>query len=401
MRRPLLYRTAGVTTAAAIVLSTAVSVGTGVEDFIAPAPALASAAADPADLLASADPSEPAPLPTLSPTVVGVATTATTATTGVAGVGAAGVSLPASVSPSEATASAAPTVSAASAASARQLAQRIRATLGPQAGNVAVVVHDRRTGVVISHNPAMRNRTGSIVKVMILTALIHERRLAGRTLTSGEWATARRMITVSDNDAATTLLARAGGRASLDRLAARLGMSSTASDRAWGRTITTAGDQVKLIDALVDGRAVHNRTDRTRVLNLMASVSRDQAWGVGALPSSARVQLKNGWVPLSPYGWRVNSIGHVSGPGRDYSIAMLSLRSSWPGGTRVLNRVSRVVWNGIVDVRGRSATQTAPTVSVSRHALARRPLAHPKTAQTVVAGRRVTKSDTSFRAHPL
>lgn len=249
--------------------------------------------------------------------------------------------------------------------SASRLSARIAATLGPRSSTVSVVVHDRRTGQVVTHNPSLRNSTGSIVKVMILVALIHERRSAGRGPSGDDWNRARAMITVSDNDAASTLLARAGGRRSLDRLASRLGMRHTSSASSWGRTSTSAADQVKLMDAILDGRAVPNAADRRRVLDLMSNVVPEQAWGVGAVPAAATVQLKNGWVSLSPYGWRINGIGHVAGQGRNYTIAMLSYRSSWPGGTAVLGRVSRVVYDGIDDLPPTARTQVESDADAS------------------------------------
>ena len=36
------------------------------------------------------------------------------------------------------------------------------------------------------------------------------------------------------------------------------------------------------------------------------------------------MQLKNGWLPRDTFGWRINSIGHVNGQGRNYAIAILS-----------------------------------------------------------------------------
>lgn len=231
------------------------------------------------------------------------------------------------------------------------LLAKVRRALGARADDISVVVHDRRSGAVISHNRQLVNSTASIVKVMVLVALIGQRRADGRSLSAGDRSLARAMITHSDNDATSTLLARAGGRQALVRLAARLGMSRTKPASAWGRTQTTAGDQVKLIDAILDGRALSRDADRDYVLGLMSQVDSDQDWGVGTVPSGARAQVKNGWVPLSPRGWRINSIGHVTGPGRDYSMAMLSYdNQSMSQGVRLLDAVSRVVYAEIDDL---------------------------------------------------
>lgn len=233
---------------------------------------------------------------------------------------------------------------------ATQLADEITAVLGSRADAVSVVVHDRRTDAVISHNTSLRNCTGSVVKVMVLVALIYERRSEGSSLTADDRELARRMITESDNDATTTLMQRAGGRSALDELAARVGMTRTQASAAWGRTVTTAEDQVRLLDAIIAGTAVRGAADRRYVLDLMAGVIPEQRWGAGTVPEGARVQLKNGWVELSPRGWRVNSIGHVVGPDRDYTIAMLSYdNASVTQGRLVLDAVSRVVYDGVDD----------------------------------------------------
>ena len=58
----------------------------------------------------------------------------------------------------------------------------------------------------------------------------------------------------------------------------------------------------------------------------MENVTPDQRWGVsGGVPAGVTVALKNGWLPLDDANtdWQVNSVGWVSGDGRDYLIAVL------------------------------------------------------------------------------
>lgn len=242
----------------------------------------------------------------------------------------------------------------------------IRRALGARADDVSVRLHDRRTNVTVDHNASMRNCTGSIVKVLVLVALVRERREDGRRLSANDRSLARRMITMSDNDATSTLLSRLGGRSGLQRVAQKLGMKNTSVEWSWGRTVTTAADQALLIDAIVDGDAFTDRDDQAYVLDLMGKVIPEQAWGVGSVPDAADVALKNGWVPLTPRGWRVNSIGHVTGPGRDYTLAMLSYdNATMDQGVRVLDAVSKAVYQ-TVGSAGKSsaggAQQAAPAV---------------------------------------
>ena len=56
----------------------------------------------------------------------------------------------------------------------------------------------------------------------------------------------------------------------------------------------------------------------------MEQIESDQRWGVSAgLPIGTSVALKNGWLPIGPNNWQVNSIGWISGGGRDYTLAVL------------------------------------------------------------------------------
>lgn len=234
-------------------------------------------------------------------------------------------------------------------------ASEITRLLGSRRDDVSLSVHDRRSGNVFTYNGSLENATGSIVKVMVLVAVIQRRRESGRGLSGQQKALAERMIRYSDNDATNSLLAQAGGSSAITALAKRLNMKSTAGRGAWGRTTTTATDQRVLMDAIVSGRVL-SPADRQYVLGLMRQVTPEQRWGVGTVPTRATAEVKNGWVPLAPRGWRVNSIGHVTGNGRDYTIAMLSYDNpSMEAGTSTLNRVSDYVYRNLGKRAGTSA----------------------------------------------
>ncbi len=76
---------------------------------------------------------------------------------------------------------------------------------------------------------------------------------------------------------------------------------------------------------------------------------------IATVPSSpagpgpgATVQLKNGWMSRATFGWRINSIGHVSGRGRNYAIAILSQNNpSMPYGITTAESISRVIWRDL------------------------------------------------------
>lgn len=231
------------------------------------------------------------------------------------------------------------------AVSPARLAERIAKAAGGDVDDLSVTVHDRRTGQITRVNSGLRNCTGSIVKVLILVALIHRERAEGRGLSAAQRAEATRMITVSDNDASESLFRQAGRAEGVQQVADDLGMTRTVVSPAWGATTTSAADQALLIDALVAGTPDLTSRDRAFVLDLMSRVVDEQRWGVGSVPDDVMSQVKNGWVELEPLGWRINSIGHVVGEGRDYTIAMLSYGNDTMGqGVARLDAVSRVVF---------------------------------------------------------
>ena len=69
---------------------------------------------------------------------------------------------------------------------------------------------------------------------------------------------------------------------------------------------------------------------------------------VRACPDQATVALKDGWLLLNPSNtdWQVNSVGWVSGDGRDYLMAVLSTGNlSEQYGIDTLNHLGAMVWS--------------------------------------------------------
>ena len=83
-------------------------------------------------------------------------------------------------------------------------------------------------------------------------------------------------------------------------------------------------------------------------LGLMENVTPSQKWGVsGGVPATVTVALKNGWLPLNTAqtDWQVNSVGWVSGLGRDYLIAVLSTGNPTEQyGIDTIDQLSSIVW---------------------------------------------------------
>jgi hypothetical protein len=214
--------------------------------------------------------------------------------------------------------------------------------LANRAGQITAALYDKRTRKTWVFHPGVRQDTASIVKVQIMGTVLWEEQ-QGRPLSAAKRALMIPMIENSDNIAATELLAAVGGPSAVQRFDRRAGLYDTTPSRkkyipgsnpplpGWGLTTTTAFDEVRLVSRFAYPNSVLTAASRQYGLNLMKHVVSAQAWGVsggnyGLLPG-ATVALKNGWLPhqlATNSDWQINSIGWVSGNGRDYVLAVLT-----------------------------------------------------------------------------
>lgn len=208
-------------------------------------------------------------------------------------------------------------------------------------GGLQVSVHDHRSGRRFTYNAPMRGQCASVVKVLILATACYRAQLLGRTLTATEKAYALPMIQVSDNASATWLWDNVGGAPAVQAMANRLGMYQTVVSTTWGATTTSAADQVLLLDEIAYLGRYLSAASRGYVLGLMGSVTPSQRWGFGMYGIS---ENKNGWLP-SPDGWFINSIGRVTGGGRDYTAAVMQTRlTSMAVGTSNATQVAAALY---------------------------------------------------------
>jgi beta-lactamase class A len=219
------------------------------------------------------------------------------------------------------------------------------ASLDGRAGVITAAVLDLTTGELYQYRPGQEDITASIVKVQILGTLLHEATAEGRNLSASEQALAALMIQQSDNDAATALWDEVGGAPAVLAFDRAVGMGSTEPNFAWGLTVTDALDQITLLEHLVLSNPVLSSADRDYALSLMESVVPDEAWGVSAgAAAGTTVALKNGWLPVGST-WQINSVGWVSGAGRDYLIAVLTSGDpSEEYGIESVSEVAEAAW---------------------------------------------------------
>jgi len=208
---------------------------------------------------------------------------------------------------------------------AARLSTDIQGALRGRVGNHAVTVYDRVTGVDCLYNSGRHFDSASVVKAIILAALLRWHQETGKPLSSTEKHEATLMITQSDNDAATYLWNEVG----MSRLQhflnlARMRDTELGQDGYWGLTQLTAHDEMLLLRLLTGPNSVLSSYSRSYELGLMAHVIPAQRWGTPAgAPSYVTVHVKNGWLP-DDSGWHINSIGAFTGDNRNYMMVVLT-----------------------------------------------------------------------------
>jgi beta-lactamase class A len=224
-------------------------------------------------------------------------------------------------------------------------------------GTVAAAVYNVSTGQTWTFGSTRPQAEASIVKLNILEALYAQHAGSGG-LSASDTSLAEQMMEDSDNDAATSLWDAAGGPSRIASFNTSAGLTRTAPSSCvecpdfpwpgWGLSTTTPTDQLALLRELIKPSSLLTSAQRSSALDLMENVAPSQRWGVsGGVPSQATVALKDGWLPLNAdnTNWQINSVGWVSGSGRDYLMAVLTTGNpSEQYGIDTINQLAALVW---------------------------------------------------------
>jgi hypothetical protein len=208
---------------------------------------------------------------------------------------------------------------------AARMAGDITARLRYRTGEIGLNLTDSQTGVTCWYHSTEHFYAASVIKVTILSALMHKAQLQDRKLTETELKQAWLMITQSDNAAANYLWFDVG-HYYLQRFLDLAKMRQTELDwGAWGLTLITAHDEMLLLDLITGANPVLDQASRIYIRYLMHHVTAEQRWGVPAgAPGDLIWHVKNGWLPYPGSAWEINSIGTFTSTHRAYLIAMLT-----------------------------------------------------------------------------
>jgi hypothetical protein len=244
---------------------------------------------------------------------------------------------------------------------ANPLSGAAAAWVAGRAGTVRAAVYDVATGQSWRLGDGPVQAEASVVKLDILETLLARGGVSA--LSAADKTLARSMIEDSDNDAATSLWDEAGGADGLAAYNDKAGLTRTTPSSCvtctgfpwpgWGLTTTVPYDQLVLLRQLVvpGERPLLSHAARSYALSLLEHVAPGQRWGVSAgVPAGVTVALKNGWLPLDGVNsnWQVNSVGWISGNGRDYLIAVFSTGTATEKyGIATISHLSKLVWSAL------------------------------------------------------
>jgi beta-lactamase class A len=257
---------------------------------------------------------------------------------------------------------AANSASPASSAHADPFGSAATSYVSARAGTVLAAVYDVKTGQTWRFGTGPPQAEASVVKLDVLETLLAEQgksRPAG--LSASDRSLAQEMIEDSDNDAATSLWYQVGGPAKIRSFNASVGLTSTSPSPCvvcagfpwpgWGLTTTVPADQLALLRELVIPGTQLTSAERSYALSLLENVTPSQRWGVcGGVPARVTVALKNGWLPLNAADtdWQINSVGWISGRGRNYLLAVLTTGNPTEQyGIDTIDQLSALVWNSM------------------------------------------------------
>lgn len=237
---------------------------------------------------------------------------------------------------------------------------------------VGLAAADPAAALTCQFDQTLHFYAASVIKVTIISALLLKVHGPSR-LTRVQRNLADLMITQSSNAAATALWQDVGMQ-DMQRFLNKAGMGHTVLSHAWGLTLITAQDELRLLHVLTSTGKVLGKHSREYVLWLMSKVIPAERWGTPAgAPPDVTVHVKNGWLPYpGARDWNINSLGAFTGTHIAYQIVILTGPAAGGQaesyGIQTVQAAAEVI---NLELAGRSAAQAAPASLPDRTALAK------------------------------
>lgn len=163
------------------------------------------------------------------------------------------------------------------------------------------------------------HHSASVVKVMLMIALLREPGVRDDELTDEERRLLGPMIRRSDNKAANVIYTRVGAGA-LYELASDAGMERFTTQPTWGLSTITAGEQARFFFRL---ERYIPRRHRRYAMRLLTQIVARQRWGITPVaPSGWTLHFKGGWSGRP--NWRINQVMLLRRDDRRFALAILT-----------------------------------------------------------------------------
>jgi beta-lactamase class A len=190
--------------------------------------------------------------------------------------------------------------------------------LNERAGRTSLAVIDSR-GDLAGVRLHERFQSASVVKVMFLVAFLQRLNADRRAVSALDNSLLYPMIHVSDNEAASAVLARVGASA-VARVAREAGMDDYSPGVGWwAYTHTSAADQARL---MIELERLVPRQFHAYARGLLEGIEPSQSWGI---PPVARplwqVFFKTGALPSEGL---FNEVARLERPGITFSVAVFT-----------------------------------------------------------------------------
>ena len=184
---------------------------------------------------------------------------------------------------------------------------------------MSVAVVDTR-GRLRGRDAGRRYVSASVVKALLLVSELRRLERDALALDPATHALLTAMIVHSDNDSADAVYMRVGDPGLL-AVAKDAGMRRFSVDGHWANAQVTAADLARFFSRV---RELLPRRHRRAGLRLLASIEREQSWGVPrAAGDRWRVHFKGGWRETGR-GELVHQAAWLRGGGRKLAIAILT-----------------------------------------------------------------------------